>query len=233
VSVEGVLDAVECGEGLRRISCWWVGCTHQLSDVVVESQAQRRDQICRTSHARNRTLSFANFSSFTSRSLSLSLPAKMMGCEVFSTQHKVLSHTAQVISKIAGASSLILEENGDSQEHHLIQTIPEEAQRLLLNCYLLIELALLVQCSEITETCPLSHHVETSIFSDSRNQSRITPEVLSNVAYGVLTVLNIKTNALKCSIAGIFLTKGITQHFPRYIHYCTTADSAGGSSRCC
>ena len=60
-----------------------------------------------------------------------------------------------------------------------------------------------------------------------------------NVAYGlltvggVLTVLNIKTNALKCSTAGIFLTKGITQHFPRYIHCRTTADSAGGSSRCC
>ena len=45
---------------------------------------------------------------------------------------------------------------------------------------------------------------------------------LTNVAYGlltvggVLTVLNIKTNALKCLIAGIFLTKGITQYFPRY-----------------
>ena len=144
----------------------------------MESQAQRRDhQICRTSHARNRTLPFANFSSFTSRSLSL--PAEMMRCELFSTQHKVLSHTEQVISKIAGTSNLILEENGDLQEHHLIQTIPEEAQRLLLNCYLLIELTLLVQCSEITETCPLSHNVETSIFSDSRNQSRITPEVLS------------------------------------------------------
>ena len=33
---------------------------------------------------------------------------------------------------------------------------------------------------------------------------------------GVLTVLNIKTNASKCSIAGIFLIKGITQHYPRY-----------------
>ena len=33
---------------------------------------------------------------------------------------------------------------------------------------------------------------------------------------GVLTVLNIKTNALKCSIAGIFLIKGITQHYPQY-----------------
>jgi len=40
-------------------------------------------------------------------------------------------------------------------------------------------------------------------------------------------VLNIKTNASKCSIAGIFLTKGITQHFPRYIHCRTTAGSAG------
>ena len=46
-----------------------------------------------------------------------------------------------------------------------------------------------------------------------------------NVAYGlltvggVLTVLNIKTNAFKCSTAGIFLTKGITQHFSRYIIY--------------
>ena len=54
-----------------------------------------------------------------------------------------------------------------------------------------------------------------------------------NVAYGLLTVggfltvLNIKTNASKCLIAGIFLTKGITQHFPRYIHCRTTADSAG------
>ena len=61
----------------------------------------------------------------------------------------------------------------------------------------------------------------------------------TNVAYGlltvggVLTVLNIKTNALKCLIAGIFLAKGITQHFPRYIHCRTTADSAGGSSRYC
>ena len=60
-----------------------------------------------------------------------------------------------------------------------------------------------------------------------------------NVAYGLLTVggfltvLNIKTNASKYLIAGIFLTKGITQHFPRYIHCHTTADSAGGSSRCC
>src|SRR6266702_8498329 len=42
-----------------------------------------------------------------------------------------------------------------------------------------------------------------------------------NVAYGlltvggVLTVLNTKTNALKCSIEGIFLTKGITQHSPQ------------------
>ena len=46
----------------------------------------------------------------------------------------------------------------------------------------------------------------------------------ANVAYGVLTVggvltgLNIKTNASKCSIAGIFLTKGITQHFLRHIY---------------
>jgi len=55
----------------------------------------------------------------------------------------------------------------------------------------------------------------------------------ANVAYGVLTVLNIKTNASKCSIAGIFLTKGITQHFLRYIHCRTTADSAGGNIRCC
>ena len=37
---------------------------------------------------------------------------------------------------------------------------------------------------------------------------------ICNVAYGLLTiggfltVLNIKTNALKCSIAGIFLIKG-------------------------
>ena len=39
---------------------------------------------------------------------------------------------------------------------------------------------------------------------------------ITNVAYGLLTVrglLNIKTNALKCSIIGIFLIKGITQHF--------------------
>jgi hypothetical protein len=57
--------------------------------------------------------------------------------------------------------------------------------------------------------------------------------VSSNVAYGFLTGLNIKTNASKCSIAGIFLTKDIMQHFPRYIHCHTTADSAGGSSRCC
>ena len=60
-----------------------------------------------------------------------------------------------------------------------------------------------------------------------------------NVAYGLLTVggfltgLNIKTSALKCLTADIFLTKGITQRFPRYIHCRTTADSAGGSSRCC
>ena len=32
---------------------------------------------------------------------------------------------------------------------------------------------------------------------------------------GVLTVLNIKTTS-KCSIAGVFLIKGITQHYPRY-----------------
>jgi len=57
-------------------------------------------------------------------------------------------------------------------------------------------------------------------------------KIPTNVAYGLLTVLNIKTNASKCSIAGFFLTKGITQHFPRYIHCRTTADSAGGSSRC-
>ena len=54
-----------------------------------------------------------------------------------------------------------------------------------------------------------------------------------NVAYGLLTVLNIKTKASKCSIAGISLTKGITQHFPRHIHCRITTDSAGGSSRCC
>ena len=42
-----------------------------------------------------------------------------------------------------------------------------------------------------------------------------------NVGYGlltvggVLTVLNIKTTS-KCSIAGIFLIKGITQYYPQY-----------------
>ena len=43
----------------------------------------------------------------------------------------------------------------------------------------------------------------------------------ANVAYGLLTVggfngLNIKTNASKCSIVGIFLTKRITQRYPQY-----------------
>jgi hypothetical protein len=43
----------------------------------------------------------------------------------------------------------------------------------------------------------------------------------ANVGYGLLTVgglltvLNIKTTS-KCLIKGIFLIKGITQHYPRY-----------------
>jgi hypothetical protein len=51
-------------------------------------------------------------------------------------------------------------------------------------------------------------------------QSKRSP-IPANVGYGLLTVggfltvLNIKTTS-KCSIAGIFLIKGITQHYPRY-----------------
>jgi hypothetical protein len=48
------------------------------------------------------------------------------------------------------------------------------------------------------------------------------PWIYYNITYrlltvrGVLTVLNIKTNALKCSITGIFLIKGIMQYYLQY-----------------